>query len=213
MTGLKLYSSLLSANGRKVLAVCCALEIDITIEEVNVYAGQGNSLEYLKINPLGQIPVLSDAHIRLSESNAVLIYLSEKYGNMSLYSSIPERRAEINKWLFWESSQWQPLLTTIMAKEIGHKLLPELLDAPQSKPDWNNEQITMQCRYLESVLSEREWLAGDELSLADFSVAAMSTYFKTASFPYNTYPRIAAWLDRLSENEAWQKTEHSLWQQ
>ena len=213
MKELKLFSSLLSANGRKVQAVCCELEIDARIEEVNVYSGEGQNPEYLEINPLGQIPALSDGHITLIESNAIAVYLSERYGNMALYGSAPEQRAEVNKWLFWESSQWQPMLTSLLREHVGHKLLPEVLPAPQSTPEWDNEQCTKQINYLENILSDRKWLAGQELSLADYAVAAMTTYFKVSDFSFKSYPNVSKWLDRLSERDAWKKTEHPLWRQ
>ena len=211
MKDLKVFSCLLSANARKVQAVCYELEIDVSIEEVNVYAGEGQDLEYLAINPLGQIPTLIDGSTILRESNSIAVYLSEKYGNMTLYGSTPERRAEINQWLFWESSQWQPVLTSVMGQYVGHRLLPEIIPAPQSKLDWNMEQCVKQLNYLENTLSNEEWLVNQELSLADYSVAAMTTYFGVCGFPDKSYPNISAWLDRVSELEAWRKTEHPLW--
>lgn len=212
MKNLKIFSSLLSANGRKVQAVCCELEIDVAIEEINVYSGEGNEQKYLKINPLGQIPTLSDDQITLIESNAILVYLSEEYGDNILYGSTPNNRAEVNRWLFWECSQWQPLITRIVEVHVGHKVLPEIVPAPKSGPDWGIEQGIKQLGLLENVLADRIWLTGRGLTLADYSVAAMTTYFKVSEFPFKSYPNISAWLDRLSEKDAWQKTEHQMWQ-
>ena len=57
---LKIYATPLSANGRKVLAVCRQLELNPEIHEVNVYRGEGRRPEYLAINPTGKIPALID---------------------------------------------------------------------------------------------------------------------------------------------------------
>lgn len=211
MEKLKLYSSLLSANGRKVQAICDALNIDATVIETNVYDGEGRNPEYLKKNPLGQIPTLVDDKITLIESNAIAIYLSERYGNMSLYGSSPLQRAEINKWLFWESSQWQPLLTQMLGPYVGHRLLPHPVSAPQAKPNWEADLIVAQIRYLEASLSNKNRLVGSELSLADYVVAGMTTYFNASEFPFESYPNVSTWLKRLSENKSWRSTEHPLW--
>jgi len=96
----KLFSSLLSANGRKVQEILYELEIDVILIEVNVYYGEGNDPEYLKINPLGKIPTLVDYQIILTESNAIMIYLSEMYGVNNLYGTSPCQRAEVNKLFF-----------------------------------------------------------------------------------------------------------------
>ena len=56
MENLTIYSTLLSANGRKVQAVCFALGIEPIIKIVNVYNGEGQTKKYLGINSLGQIP-------------------------------------------------------------------------------------------------------------------------------------------------------------
>ena len=136
MEKLKIYSTLLSANGRKVMAVCHALGIDPVIKEVNIYSREGQNPEYLEINPLGKIPTLVDEEITLTESNAIVVYLSEKYANMFQYGSNPIKRAGINKWLFCESSQWQPLLTNILGAQVGSKLLPNVFPVPKNRPNW-----------------------------------------------------------------------------
>ena len=57
---LTLYITALSANGRKVLAVCRQLELEPEIRDVNVYRGEGRTAEYLAVNPSGKIPTLVD---------------------------------------------------------------------------------------------------------------------------------------------------------
>ena len=63
-----LYTTTLSANGRKALAVARQLKLNPQIEVVNVYQGDGKDDEYLQINPFGKIPTLVDERISLWES-------------------------------------------------------------------------------------------------------------------------------------------------
>lgn len=211
MEDIVIYTSLLSANGRKVQSVCIQLGIDARIVNTNVYAGDGQTEDYLNINPLGKIPALTDSTVVLNESNAIINYLSEKYGRQSLQGIGADERAEINNWLFWESSQWQPSLTKIMEVHIGHKLLPTTVPMPAQNVDWEDADCVLQLSYLNSSLSGKNYLVGDKLSLADFSVAAMSTYFVIAEFPYRQYENIERWLDRISDTKAWQLTTHQIW--
>jgi glutathione S-transferase len=102
---LTLYSTALSANGRKVLAVSRHLELDIEVRLVNVYRGEGRDAGYLAINPTGKIPTLVDGDLTLYESNAILLYLSEAHAGCRLWSRDPKLRARMARWLFWESAQ------------------------------------------------------------------------------------------------------------
>src|SRR5271167_3782965 len=95
---LTLYSTALSANGRKVLAVSRHLELDIDVRPVNVYRGEGRTAEYLAINPTGKIPTLVDGDLTLYESNAILQYLCEAHGDYRLWSREPQQRGRIARW-------------------------------------------------------------------------------------------------------------------
>lgn len=88
---LTLYTTPLSANGRKVLAVSHHLGLDPTVELIDVYKGEGRRPAYLALNPWGKIPTLVDDDFTLWESNAILQYLSEAYGDFKLSSRAPQR--------------------------------------------------------------------------------------------------------------------------
>jgi glutathione S-transferase len=208
---LTLYTTPLSANGRKPLAVSRELGIAPEIRLVNVYAGEGREPEFLAIHPLGKIPALVDGDFTLWESNAILIYLSEKYGDFRLSSRDPQERADILRWLFWESSLWQPALSALLAPVVGHRLLPNVVPAPKSPPDWRDARLLPLLALLEAQLAARRYLTGTELTLADFSVAGMTTYFCHARFPVDAFPNFSAWLARIEALDAWQASADPLW--
>ena len=53
-----LYTTAVSANGRKALAVARHLSVDIEVRSVNVYRGEGQADWYLRVNPRGKVPTL-----------------------------------------------------------------------------------------------------------------------------------------------------------
>jgi glutathione S-transferase len=206
-----LYTTPLSANGRKVLAVSRELELDPEIRLVNVYKGEGRSPAFVAINPLGKIPALVEGDFTLWESNAILVYLSERHGDHRLYSRDPRERADILRWLFWESSLWQPALSALLAPTVGHRLLPSIVPAPASAPDWKTAALVPLLALLESQLATRAFLIGTTPTLADFSVAGMTTYFRHAAFPFAAHPRIRDWCDRLDALDSWRASADPLW--
>lgn len=208
---LALYTTPLSANGRKVQAVARHLGLEVDVCLIDVYQGEGQAAEYLAINPSGKIPTLVDDKITSSESNAILVYLAESYGSLQLFSRDPAERATILSWLFWESAQWQPALIPVLAAFVGHKLRPDAVPAPPRQPDWRDPQLDPLLQRLETQLRSRSFLAGAELTLADFSVAGMATYFRTAGFPFAAFPHLEAWYQRIEALDAWRATAVSLW--
>src|SRR6185369_7911270 len=113
-----LYATPISANGRKVLAAARHLRVPVHVSLVNVYKGDGQIASYRAINPSGRIPTLVDGDFVLWESNAILVYLSECCGDFDLSSRNHQRRADILRWMFWESSHWQPALSRFLAPTV-----------------------------------------------------------------------------------------------
>ena len=205
-----LYTSLLSANGRKALAVALQLRLKLCVQEVDVYHGAGNTPEYRRINPWGKIPSLSDKGRHLWESNAIIIYLAEQYSDFQLFSRHVDKRADILRWLFWEAAHWQPTLSRIIKDRVAQVLFD---GDSQVEPEcnWEDPEIVSLLNELQHQLSSRDFICGDSLTLADFSLAAMTTYFHACRFPEQTYPAIKTWLTRMNNIDAWKTTLHVKW--
>jgi len=207
----KLYTHHHSANGRKVLALTYHLQLPAEILLVNIYQGDGKNPDFLKINPLGKIPVLVDADFVLWESNAILQYIAEKFADFQFSDQDPQKRADISRWLFWESSHWQPALSTVLAPVVGHHLLPHVIPAPKEAPNWQHPDFNRWVTYLNSRLTQHSHVVNDRLTIADFSVAGMMTYFRFAKFPFDHFPALKNWYERIESLDAWKKSESELW--
>jgi len=208
---LTIYSTPLSANGRKVLAVSHHLRVPADIKTINVYTGEGRTPEYLAINPSGKIPTLVDGDLTLWESNAILQYLSEACGDFELWSREPRQRADISRWLYWEASQWQPTLIPVLSGVVGRLLVPQLATAAAVEANWGDQSFQTLVRFLNQHLNGRAFMVGDGLTLADFAVGAMMMYFRRAEFPFDDFVNIATWYARLEDVPAWKATAVGPW--
>ena len=205
-----LYSTPLSANGRKPLALARHLGLALDVRTVNVYAGEGRSPEYLALNPLGKIPTLVDGDWVLSESNAILQYLGDAYGGGALGSRDARGRADVARWLFWESAHWQPSLSAALSAFVITRLWPERA-LPEVTVNWDDGALAPLLAFLERHLSGSPFLVGPALTIADFSVAGMTTYFRPGGFPFARVPAISAWFGRVESLEAWRSTAAAPW--
>jgi glutathione S-transferase len=206
-----LYATALSANGRKVLAVARHLGVDVRVERVNVYAGEGRAPAFLAIHPAGRIPVLVESDFVLTESNAIVQYLAETHGAGRLWASDPRGRADIARWMHWESSRWQPVLAQLLAPLVGRLVVPALAATPEVNVRWEDAPFRAAATLLDGHLRGRRYLVGDGLTLADFCVAGMMTYADAAQFPFAALPGIAAWYERVASLPAWRATAEGPW--
>jgi len=209
---LTVYSTPVSANGRKVLALIHHLDIPAEVQLVDVYQGQGQTADYRALNPFGKVPTLTDGDFVLLESNAILIYLAEVHGACRLSSSDARDRAKICQWLFWEAAHWQPAWTNVMTPLAGHKLRPDLFKPPAAPPNWQDDELVGLLGYIDAQLEARRWLVGDGLTIADLSVAAMMTYARIGGFPFGDYPNLSRWYQHIEALAAWQATASEVWQ-
>jgi glutathione S-transferase len=207
-----LYSTPLSANGRKVMAATHHLKLQPEVKLINVYKGEGRAPEYLAINPWGKIPTLVDGELTLWESNAILQYLSEAYGDYKLWSRDPKRRADISRWLFWESAHWQPAFVPVLSTFVGPLLVSETAVPAPGRVNWSHEGFQTAVKSLDAHLKGREFIVGDELSIADLSIAGMMMYVRPARFPFEAFPHLGAWYERIEGLEAWKATAVGPWQ-
>lgn len=193
---MKLYTTPKSANGVKVLAAFYVLDIPVEVVVVDVYTGAGQDPAYLRVNPQGKVPTLVDGALVLWESNAILQYLADLRGQ--LWADDAAGRADINRWLFWESAHWQPALSRILTPMVVWKLGLGL--QPARKLDWSS--VTPSMELLEGHLEGREFLVGNRLTIADLSIAAMLIY--ASALPAG-YPAIEQWRTRVARLPAWQQ--------
>lgn len=102
---LKLYHAIGSPPSRATLMLLRKLEINAEVNLVNLAAGEQNDPEYLKLNPLHQVPVLVDGDFVLTESRAIQAYLVNKFKPGSdLYPQDPAARAVVDQRLYYDAT-------------------------------------------------------------------------------------------------------------
>lgn len=101
-----LYYLSLSPPCRAVMMTAYMAGVDVNLKVVNMLAGDHLKPEFLKINPLHQVPVLVDGDFILNESRAISAYLVNQYGQKvrHLYPDDPQTRAAVDELLYFDQS-------------------------------------------------------------------------------------------------------------
>lgn len=102
---LRLYFSPGSPPSRACLLLLRTLKLDVDVKTINLAAGEQNTPDFLKLNPLHQVPVLKDDDFVLTEGRAILSYLVNKFSpGSSLYPVDPQKRARIDQRLYYDAT-------------------------------------------------------------------------------------------------------------
>ena len=190
-------------NGHKVHIALEELELPYKVIPVNISAGDQFKPEFLALNPNHRIPAVVDPdgpggkRITLFESGAILIYLAEKAGR--LIPKDPLARYTCLQWLMFQMGGIGP-----MFGQYGHftTYAPEKI--PYAIERYGNEVIRLH-RVLDKRLSQAEWLAGDEYSIADIITYPWLRNPHRRNIDFNDFPHVKRWFEAIDARPAVQR--------
>lgn len=164
---------------------------------VDFFGGETRRPEYRQINPMGEVPVMVDGELTLSQSGAIQHYVARKSGTFG--GATPEEELQVLRWQFWDNHK--------MSSQIGStrflmNFLPEG-KRPAEVITFNQARLKSAYKTLEAELADRNWLVGDGPTLADLSCCGYLFYPEPFGFDRAEWPNINAWLDRISALPGW----------
>jgi glutathione S-transferase len=150
-----------------------------------------------RVNAMGEIPVLEESGVRLTQTAPILLRLSARYGKFA--GDTEDDRFEILRWLFWDNHK----LTGYMAPYRFQRAFTPSPD--QAVLRFMRGRIDDYLSILEGHLSNRDFVIGAEPTVADISMVGYLLFPKHES-GYDlagTHPSIAAWLSRVRALPGW----------
>ena len=192
-----LYFFPLSQNSIKVLAIIRYLNLSVDEHIVDLTRGDQQTPELLALNPNGRMPILKDGTFVLWESNAIMQYLAAT-AKSELYSQIPKIQADLNRWLFWETAHWGAAVSAIFFEKFGPHRQPNLERIAKSE-----ERLKRHAALLNAHLKNRDFLLGNQISIADFAIASFAPYRFLAALPLQAFTHIGKWLERIETLKCW----------
>jgi glutathione S-transferase len=154
---------------------------------VDLASGAHKSPEYLAMNPNGQVPVLEDGEVTVSDSNAILVYLARVYAP-DWIPNTPAGEADVQRWL------------TLAAGEIAFGSCAARLITVFNAPldvDFAAATAAKAMQKLEQGLEAREWLVGDRPTIADVATYSYTAHAPEGNVSLDPYPNVRAWIARF----------------
>lgn len=177
----------LSGHAHRVALLASLAGIAHELVLVDLVAGEHKQPRFLALNPAGQVPVIEDGDVVISDSNAILVYLARKYAPGFLPQD-PVLEAEVQKFL------------TLAAGEVAFgpaaARLITVFNAPLNA-DATLATATKVLTKLEQHLTDREFLVAGKVTIADVAIYSYVAHAPEGNVSLEAYPNIRRWLKTI----------------
>lgn len=166
--------------------------------KVDFFAGETRSTAYRsEVNGMGEVPVLSDGTVRLTQSGVIQQYLSDTYGHFGGKDQM--ERYEIQRWIIWDN---QKLSGQAGQCRFLMNFIPEE-KRPSEVISWLQGRLSGVYDILDAHLTKRDWIVGDRVTNADLTCCGYLFYPEAFGFDRKAYSGIDRWLDRIAALPGW----------
>ena len=175
------------------------LGVPFGVQTVDIRKGEQKAPAYLKLNPAGKVPTLTDGEVVVSENPAIAIYLADRYGYGALAPRIEDAaRGPYLKWMVFSTAVVDPVAT----------LHEKKIDLPGF--EFSFGAFDDMVGVVTGVLKDREYLLGDRFTAADVVLGGtLSRLLYQKILPEE--PILLDYNDRLTQREAFHRAADATW--
>lgn len=196
----RLYHVPLSPFCRKVRLSLAEKKIEVELIEERYWE---QDPDFLRRNPAGKVPVVRLDGKILTESAAICEYIEETRPTPPLMPSDPDERVEVRRLVSWFDDKFHHEVTSkLLYERVNKKVTGE------GYPDSRNvksgaKAIKYHLDYMAWLLDHRRWLAGDNMTLADFAAAAhLSSLDYISDVDWNRSAVVKDWYAKIKSRPA-----------
>ncbi|CAH0563566.1 unnamed protein product [Brassicogethes aeneus] len=198
---MKLFYDLLSQPSRTLFIYLKLNKIPFEACPVALRKGEHLTEDFKeKCSKFGKVPFIHDGDFRLTESVAIVRYLSEKYNvNEPLYPKDAQLRGKIDEYLEWQHHNIRANCSMYFIMKCIEPLFKEVPDKKLAAFKKRMEKSLVDIQEL--FLKDQEYLAGNSFTVADIFAATEIDQLRATGYdPKDNRPVLAAWLDRVKSN-------------
>lgn len=185
---MKIHHHPLSGHSHRVVLFASLLGLNAELVEVDLKSGAHKKPEFLALNPFGQVPVLEDDGVAISDSNAILVYLAKKSGQRAWLPEDARGAAAVQRWL------------SVAAGEVAYGPAAARLITVFGA-GLNAEEVIGRAHALlnrlEAHLAGREWLAADHPTIADVAIYSYVARAPEGNVDLSAYTAVKGFLSRV----------------
>lgn len=182
------YRYTLSGHAHRVEMFLHMLDLPFTPRDVDLARGEQKLPAFLALNAFGQIPVIDDCGVVVSDSNAILVYLALRYAEPGWLPQDPVGASRVQRWL---SVAAGPLAFGAARARVIQlfKLAEDGSDAMQ--------RAHALLRVMEQELGSSGFIVGERPTIADLTLYSYTAHAPEGNVSLSDYPNVRAWLRRV----------------
>jgi glutathione S-transferase len=188
MQAIKLYNFPRSGHAHRVELMLSLLKLPTELIFVDLAKGEHKQPAFLALNAFGQLPVIDDQGVVLADSNAILVYLAQKYGNGRWLPADPAGAAKVQRWLSVAAGP--------IAFGPARARLITVFGAPYNAAEVIAYAHTV-LKVIDHELADTPYLAGTDPTIADVAAYSYIAHAPEGNVSLDEYANIRAWLTRI----------------
>ena len=203
---MRLYDHPASSNALKVRFLLAELGLAYEREEVPITRPRPDA--YVALNPFTGIPALDDDGFVLTESNAILRYLANRYGGEELYPADPVARAPIDELLDRYALTFRPAFFSIEVLALGFTPQGGFGSAP-ADPDGavaRAQEVAGTLRTFNALIDPSGYALG-QFTIADCAAAPVLYRTTNTGMDLSPYPNLLRWRETVCARPAFARAE------
>ena len=186
-----------SGNAYKVALTLELSETEWEPVFVDFFRGETRSPAFRALNVMGEVPVLEDNDVVLTQSGAIQDYVSSKSGKLG-GKSAAERR-EVLRWMFFDNHKISGLAGPL-------RFNMNFLSEDKRNTDvisFLSMRMHSGLKILNEHLKDRNWVATNDVTIADLALCGYLFYTEEFTFDRVQYPEIDRWLEQIETLPGW----------
>lgn len=187
-------------NTMKALYTIEEIGVDYEFKFIDLMKGEQREEAFQKIAPIGKVPLFQHDDKFLFESSTICRYIAN-VENSNLYPSDKFKRAEVEQWMDFFTNHLGRWLNTMFFENII-KVKAQIGEPDQIKITEAKKFIEQQFGMIEKILSQTEYLAGNELSIADLSSFAYVEQIEAFDMNLNGFEKLTTWYNKMKSLES-----------
>jgi glutathione S-transferase len=178
----------------KIRLLLAALGCRYVKRDVDVHPGhEERSARYLKLNPFGALPVITDGDVVLYGAEAILVYLAGKYdAKRAWLPDEPKELGGVMQWLAFAGGDLQP---ASLAR--AHALLEVEADEQKVLRASRGAFRIMDDHMTRREFDDGHWFAGATQTIADIALFPAIALSRDFGIDHDEYPALRRWMARL----------------
>ena len=197
-------------NPRMLRIYLLEKNLEIPFENIDIINGENRQPDYLAKNPGGAMPTLQlNNGTYIGETIPIVEYLEELYPDPPLIGATPEERVTTRMWLRRTELNIGEHMYHAFRYSEGYELFEKRVYCIPQAADDLKAKAQDGLRWLDKLIAERDYIAGDRFTIADIPLFTVLDFMKDAGQPLDRNNKnISAWFDRIGARPAVKQSIH-----